>query len=84
KVFLDAEKALIKAMQPEYNKEMFNNYPKSKDGLYKDNYDSIAYTVMDPIKLIYSKDEIRGGLSPWGGDSIGVFDNKDFKLTKHE
>ena len=50
KVFLDAEKALIKAMQPSYNKELFKSYPFSKDGLYHDNYDTIGTL---PVKSWY-------------------------------
>lgn len=84
KVFLDAEKALIKAMQPTYNKEMFNNYPASKDGLYNDNYNSILYTFTDPISLNYEKGSIRGGLSFLGGDSISILNNKNFRLIKHQ
>jgi len=84
KIFLDAEKALIKAMQPAYNKEMFNSYPISKDGLYNDNYNAISYTFMDPIVLIYDEGEIKGGLTPIGGDAILILDNKEFKLVKHE
>lgn len=83
KVFLDAEKALIKAMQPSYNKELFNNYPISKDGLYKDNYNAISYTFIDPIVLTYEEGEIRGGLTHIGGDAILILDNKEFKLAKH-
>lgn len=81
-IFLDAEKALIKAMQPKYNKELFNNYPKSKDGLYNHNYDAISYTIMDPITLEYSNGKIEGGLSNLGGDSIIVKDNTTFELFK--
>jgi hypothetical protein len=84
KVFLDAEKALIKAMKPHYNKELFNNYPISKDGLYADNYDAISYTFMHPIALVYKEGEIVGGLSPLGGDAIMVSKNSEFKLVKYE
>ncbi len=84
KIFLDAEKALIKALKPVYNKEMFNNYPISKDGLYEDNYDAISYTFIDPITLIYDEGEISGALTPIGGDFIIVTDNKELKLIKHE
>ncbi|MEK6452095.1 MULTISPECIES: hypothetical protein [unclassified Myroides] len=84
KVFLDAEKALIKAMQPSYNKEMFDNYPVSKDGLYKDKYDAISYTLIDPIVLKYEKGTIRGGLSHIGGDAILILNNNEFKLVRHE
>lgn len=84
KIFLDAEKALIKAMQPSYNKELFNNYPVSKDGLYNDNYDTISYTLIDPIVLTYEEGEIRGGLTHIGGDAILIIDNSEFKLVKHK
>ncbi|WP_400263121.1 hypothetical protein ACFX5U_08655 [Sphingobacterium sp. SG20118] len=83
-VFLDAEKALIKAMQPSYNKEMFNNYPVSRDGLYNDNYDAISYTLMDPIVLKYEEGRIRGGLTHFGGDAILILENNEFKLVKQE
>lgn len=84
KVFLDAEKALIKAMTPSYNKELFKNYPKSKDGLYQDDYDVITYTFIDPITLIYDEGQIIGGLTPFGGDSILILDNEELKLKKHD
>ncbi len=82
-IFLDAEKALINAMQPKYNDELFMNYPKSADGLYKHNYNSISYTFIDPITLVYEKGEIKGGLSFWGGDTIVIKDNKTIELIKH-
>lgn len=82
KVFLDAEKALIKAMTPSYNRQLFKNYPKSKDGLYDDKYDVISYTFMDPITLVYDEGTIVGGISPLGGDAILIIDNKEFKLSK--
>ncbi|MBO0950166.1 hypothetical protein [Fibrella forsythiae] len=82
-VFLDAEKALIKAMQPKYNKELFKNYPVSKDGLYDHKYNAIAYTFMDPITLIYTEGEIRGGLTAMGGDSIFILENQEFKMSKY-
>lgn len=84
KVFLDAEKALIKAMQPSYNKEMFDNYPISKDGLYNDHYDAISYTFIDPIVLTYDEGTIRGGVTDIGGDAILILDNNEFKLVRHE
>jgi hypothetical protein len=84
KVFLDAEKALIKAMKPNYNKELFNNYPISKDGLYEDKYNYISYTFMDPIKLIYEEGEILGGITNMGGDAIVILDNNEMRLMKYE
>lgn len=81
-IFLDAEKALINAMQPNYNDELFNNYPKSADGLYSHNYDSISYSFTDPITLVYDKGEIVGGLTSLGGDSIIIQSNETVKLLK--
>lgn len=84
KIFLDAEKALIKAMQPKYNKQLFNAYPISKDGLYSDNYDVISYTFIDPITLFYGRGDIAGGLTSMGGDAIHILNNKEFTLFKHK
>jgi len=83
-IFLDAEKALVKAMQPKHNKILFKNYPKSKDGLHKHNYDAFSYTFMDPITLKYDFGEIEGGLYYLGGDTIIVTDNKNMELLKHK
>ena len=83
-IFLDAEKALIKAMQPKYNEKLFKKYPQSADGLYKHNYDSISYSFTDPITLVYDKGEIQGGLNFLGGDTIIVQGNKTMKLIKHK
>lgn len=83
-IFLDAEKALVKSMQPKYNKELFKNYPKSTDGLFKDNFDAISYTFIDPIKLVYDEGTIEGGLTPIGGDMILIKDNLTVELLKHK
>jgi len=82
KLSLDAEKALINAMQPNYNKEMFKKYPISKDGLFSDNYDYISYSFVDPITLIYPDGEIVGRIAFQGGDKIVIMDNKTFDLIK--
>lgn len=83
-IFLDVEKALIKAMQPKYNDELFKSYPKSVDGLYKHKYDSISYSFIDPITLLYENGEIKGGLTYMGGDTIIVQNNKTIELFKHQ
>jgi hypothetical protein len=82
KIFLDAEKALINAMKPKYNKELFKNYPKSSDGLFKNKYDYISYSFVDPISLEYEEGIINGELNFDGGDCIIIKDNKDIKLIK--
>ncbi|WP_233898676.1 hypothetical protein [Tenacibaculum piscium] len=83
-IFLDAEKALIRAINPKYNKELFKNYPKSKDGLFKDNYDYISYSFVDPITFKYSQGEIKGMLGYDGGDLIVIKNNKDISLIKRK
>lgn len=84
KIFLDAEKALIKAIKPKYNKRLFKKYPVSNDGLSNDNYDTISYTFVDPITLYYEQGEIIGGLTPIGGDTILIHNNSEFNLVKHK
>lgn len=81
-VYLDAEKALINTMQPKYNKILFKNYPKSKDGLHKYEYDTFTYTFMDPITLIYELGEIEGGLHELDGDTIMMIDNSRIEVYK--
>jgi len=82
-IFLDAEKAIISAIKPNYNKELFNSYPKSMDGLFSHNYNQISYTFLDPITLIYNEGEIAGGLSSMGGDTIIVKNNSELLLKKY-
>ncbi|MGI4886485.1 MAG: hypothetical protein ACRYFR_16130 [Janthinobacterium lividum] len=81
-IFLDAEKALINIMMPKYNKELFKNYPKSKDGLYKNSYEQITYSFIDPITLNYELGQIRGGLNAFGGDTIIIENNKHARILK--
>lgn len=80
-IFLDAEKALIQAMKPDYNDQLFDSYPKSIDGLYKYDYNSISYAFVDPITLEYKNGDIQGA-SPWGGDMIIIKENKSMELIK--
>ncbi len=80
-ISLDVEKALIKAIQPKYNDELFNNYPKSIDGLYQHAYDKISYTFIDPITLNYENGTIKGGQN-WSGDAIIIKDNISMELYR--
>lgn len=81
-VSLDSEKALIRAMQPKYNKELFKNYPKSKDGLFKEKIGYLSYSFVDPITLIYDEGRIRGKQCFEGGDTIVVKNGKKIELRK--
>jgi len=57
-IYLDAEKALINALKPKHNRQLYKNYPESVDGLKKHNLDLLTYSILDPITLIYSDGEI--------------------------
>ncbi len=83
-IILDLEKALINEIEPEYNEQLFKNYPKSSDGLNKHNYDSISYSFTDPITLVYAKGQIEGNLDFLDRDTIIIHDNKKMELIKHK
>lgn len=53
-IFYDVEKAFIKAFNPRYNIQKYDNYPKSTNGLYKEKYQTITYCIDDPITLVYN------------------------------
>jgi hypothetical protein len=59
-VSLDAEKALIKHLNPKYNKVIYKSYPTKKDLLNKDIHNNILYSFNDPITLIYQDGQIKG------------------------
>ncbi len=82
-IFLDAEKALIKSMQPKYNDELFKSYPRSKDGLHKHGFDTVSFSFIDPITLVYDKGEIEGSDDYFEGDSIIVKNNMTVELYKN-
>lgn len=71
-VSLDAEKALIKHLQPEYNKILYNSYPNENDLLSKDFHDVILYCFTDPITLVYQNGLIGGSQNLDERDYISV------------
>lgn len=71
-IYLDAEKALINALKPKYNRQLYKNYPKSKDGLDGLDLDYYTYSLNDPITLVYNDGEIKGGYNYFDGDTIVV------------
>lgn len=80
-ISLDCEKALIKAMNPKYNKQKFNQYPKSKDGLYNYNLESIVYRIEENIVLDYGNDnKIYGSMNPKDASIIAIKENNDFDI----
>lgn len=75
----DCEKALIRAMDPKYNKTKFKSYPKSKDGLYPYEFDSIGYAIDENIILSYGNSNFILGAN-WGESVILIKKNKDFEI----
>jgi len=73
-IYLDAEKALINALKPKYNRQLYKNYPKSKDGLDGLKLDYYSYSFNDPITLVYNDGKIKGGYTFFEGDVIIVKD----------
>lgn len=71
-ISLDAEKALIKHLQPEYNKILYDSFPKKTDLINVDYHNTIFYGFSDPIDLIYKKGRIKGGEFLYDKDYISV------------
>lgn len=56
----DAEKALIKHLQPRYNRTLYNSFPSKKDLVNQDFHNIILYGLIDPLILIYKDGKIVG------------------------
>lgn len=83
-VSLDAEKLLIKLLDPNYNNKKFPNYPKSTDGLYKFSFDSFMYHIAEEITLKYSERELHFSCNQMHSDLIKIKGNKDVEVIKHK
>ncbi len=78
-ISLDCEKALIRAMDPRYNKTKFKQYPKSKDGLYQHKTDFVLYRILENIILEYDEShKIVGDSKVENASIIGVNDRQEF------
>lgn len=60
-IVADAEKAFVKILRTEYNRETYSNYPAGKDGLAGANLDRYSYIIDEPITFDTLHDSIRGG-----------------------
>jgi len=83
-ISLDAEKALIKLLNPEYNHttKRFPNYPKSKDGLGKFKYNRFTYLIKEDITLLYNDVEIVGSSKENEADIIAISKNENIEIVK--
>ena len=63
----DAEKALIKIMDSQYNEKKYPKYPKGIDGLYGKGFDRYGFYFEELVEFVTDKCPIRGG-KPFGPD----------------
>jgi len=71
-VSLDAEKALIKHLQPQYNKILYHSFPQNNDLVNMDYHSVILYAFRDPISLLYNQGVMKGGKFGEERDYIAV------------
>lgn len=79
-ISLDAEKALIKVLNPTYNKRKFPKYPISKDGLSKFNFNRVVYHISENISLSYSTGKINCNIDDKLSDLIAIENNKNLTI----
>ncbi|WP_254592370.1 hypothetical protein [Pectobacterium polaris] len=60
RIIADAEKAVISTFKPKYNKQLYVNYPKGKDGLFEQGYDGYSYSIAEGIALNTAYGTIKG------------------------
>lgn len=66
----DAEKALVRLLQPKYNNVRFKDYPKGADGLYKAGLDAYSYVISESIQLSTKHARIRGEYRELAGERV--------------
>ncbi|WP_090285690.1 MULTISPECIES: hypothetical protein [unclassified Duganella] len=57
----DAEKAVVSLLKPRYNRELYPNYPKGKDGLYNTGLTSYSYSISEGMAFRTAYGTIKGG-----------------------
>jgi hypothetical protein len=60
RIVADAEKAFVSLLNPEYNKVLFKNYPRGKDGLYTAGLTRYLYSIGEVLSFSTPKGEIKG------------------------
>lgn len=79
-VVADSEKAFIKVLDPEYNKEKYCNYPCGKDGLFNEGLDKYIYSIAEDICLYTDSSKIKGEYSQRVNYDSIVVEGKDIKV----
>jgi hypothetical protein len=80
KVSLDAEKALVRLLDPTFNTVKFKKYPKSDDGLFQFGYDRFTFQFLEDIVFNTKGNSIYCSVNENECDFIGVIDNKELEL----
>lgn len=60
KIVSDAEKAIVSVMKPPYNRELYNNYPKSRDGLEDENMRGYGFSIKENYTFYTDTSILRG------------------------
>lgn len=81
-VIADAEKAFIKLLKTEYNTVMYENFPKSKDGLYNDNLARYGYDIQEDITFYTETVEFNGSSNMFGNKDIIMVEGDEAEVIK--
>lgn len=57
----DAEKAMVSLLKPSYNRSLYPNYPKGRDGLYKTGLTAYTYSISEGMAFRTAYGTIKGG-----------------------
>lgn len=76
KVITDAEKAFIHYLKPPYNEKQYLNYPKSTDGLCKENLNRYGFMISEDITLKTDSGSFKGSVDITKVDVLGIEGNK--------
>jgi hypothetical protein len=71
KIVIDAEKAFVHLLDPQYNVEKFARYPRSKDGLWGHGYQRYGFVLSDNLTFTTTDSTFRGSRNA----TLGIHDN---------
>lgn len=71
-VVVDAEKAFVHLLGPQYNVEKFASYPRSKDGLYGYGYQRYSFVIAENLTFQTAAHTLRGSRGPDVPDMLSV------------
>ncbi len=66
RIVADAEKAFVRLLEPQYNEQLFKNYPKSADGLYGQGFARYVYVIGEEMAFGTPNGTICGGVDASG------------------